>query len=430
MKEKLFNRNFTLLLLGQVFSLIGNYTLKFALSMYVLEQTGSASIFAGLLAVATVPQVLLAPIGGLLADRLNRRNMMVALDAFSGTAVFLTLLGICGFHGIHWFHGTSWAHLPGQEGPTLLLIGILQLVLGILGAFESPTVQACVPQMQTGENLLKGNAAVSQVQAVAGLVTPFLGSLFYTAVGIRPVLAVCAACFFLTALLECFIRLRFLRRPGGQKIRQILRQDLGESKDFLLKKRPEVFRLLLLAALASFFVVGTAVVGLPFLVRNVLGLSAGHYGAAESLMGGASVIGALTVGLLAGRLQKNGLQSLLIMAGAVLIPAGAAFLLPLSVIVRYLLLLACFCIAQAVCSMFSVLALSMIQESTPEHLTGKIMACVIALSTCAQPAGQVVYGLLFDLFSESVWPVLLPTAAALMALGCLSAGFLKRFTKE
>lgn len=430
MKEKLFNRNFTLLLLGQVFSLIGNYTLKFALSMYVLEQTGSASIFAGLLAVATVPQVLLAPIGGLLADRLNRRNMMVALDAFSGTAVFLTLLGICGFHGIRRFHGTSWAHLPGQEGPTLLLIGILQVVLGILGAFESPTVQACVPQMQTGENLLKGNAAVSQVQAVAGLVTPFLGSLFYTAVGIRSVLAVCAACFFLTALLECFIRLRFQRRPGGQKVRQILRQDLGESKDFLLKKRPEVFRLLLLAALASFFVVGTAVVGLPFLVRNVLGLSAGHYGAAESLMGGASIAGALTVGLLAGRLQKNGLQSLLIMAGAVLIPAGAAFLLPLSVIIRYLLLLACFCIAQAVCSMFSVLALSMIQESTPEHLTGKIMACVIALSTCAQPAGQVIYGLLFDLFSESVWPVLLPTAAALMALGCLSAGFLKRFTKE
>ena len=105
MKEKLFNRNFTLLLLGQVFSLIGNYTLKFALSMYVLEQTGSASIFAGLLAVATVPQVLLAPIGGLLADRLNRRNMMVALDAFSGTAVFLTLLGICGFHGTSGFHG-------------------------------------------------------------------------------------------------------------------------------------------------------------------------------------------------------------------------------------------------------------------------------------------------------------------------------------
>ena len=418
MKEKLFNRNFTLLLLGQVCSLIGNYTLKFALSMYVLERTGSAAIFAGLLAVATVPQVLLAPIGGLLADRLNRRNMMVALDALSGTAVFLT------------FPGSGGLHVMSQEGPSLLLISILQVVLGILGAFESPTVQACVPQMQTGENLLKGNAAVSQIQAVAGLVTPFLGSLFYTAFGVRPVLAVCAACFFLTALLECFIRLSHQKRPGGQKIRQILRQDLGESMDFLLKKRPEVFRLLLLAALASFFVVGTAVVGLPFLVRNVLGLSANHYGAAESLMGGASVAGALAVGMLAGRLREKGLQSLLIAVGAVLIPAGAAFLLPLSTGVRYLILLACFCIAQAVCSMFSILALSMIQESTPEHLTGKIMACVIALSTCAQPVGQVVYGFLFDLFSGSVWLVLLPTAAALIAVGCLSAGFLQRLTKE
>ena len=424
MKEKLFNRNFTLLLLGQVFSLIGNYTLKFALSMYVLERTGSAAIFAGLLAVATMPQVLLAPIGGLLADRLNRRNMMVALDALSGTAVFLTFLGSGGLHE------TGGFHVMSQEGPSLLLISILQVVLGILGAFESPTVQACVPQMQTGENLLKGNAAVSQIQAVAGLVTPFLGSLFYTAFGIRPVLAVCAACFFLTALLECFIRLSHQKRPGGQKIRQILRQDLGESVDFLLKKRPEVFRLLLLAALASFFVVGTAVVGLPFLVRNVLGLSANHYGAAESLMGGASVAGALAVGMLAGRLREKGLQSLLIAVGAVLIPAGAAFLLPLSTGVRYLILLVCFCIAQAVCSMFSILALSMIQESTPEHLTGKIMACVIALSTCAQPVGQVVYGLLFDLSAGSTWLVLLPTAAVLIALGGLSAGFLQRFAKE
>ena len=77
MKDKLFTRNFTFLSLGQVSSLIGNYTLKFALSMYVLEQTGSASIFATLLAVAMLPTILLSPFGGILADRANRRNIMV-----------------------------------------------------------------------------------------------------------------------------------------------------------------------------------------------------------------------------------------------------------------------------------------------------------------------------------------------------------------
>jgi len=86
-KEKLFTRNFTLLILGQVSSLTGNYTLKFALSMYVLEQTGSASIFAGMLSAALLPTVLLSPFGGILADRANRKHIMVALDTLSGLSV-------------------------------------------------------------------------------------------------------------------------------------------------------------------------------------------------------------------------------------------------------------------------------------------------------------------------------------------------------
>ena len=76
--KQLFTRNFTLLLLGQASSLLGNYTLRFALSMFVLEETGSAATFAGILAVSMVPTILLSPLGGVLADRANRRNIMVA----------------------------------------------------------------------------------------------------------------------------------------------------------------------------------------------------------------------------------------------------------------------------------------------------------------------------------------------------------------
>ena len=85
--QKLFTRNFTLLLLGQISSLLGNYTLKFALSMYVLDKTGSASIFASLLAAALLPTILLSPLGGILADRADRRRSMVTLDVLSGASV-------------------------------------------------------------------------------------------------------------------------------------------------------------------------------------------------------------------------------------------------------------------------------------------------------------------------------------------------------
>ena len=127
MKQRLFTRNFTLLILGQVSSLVGNYTLKFALSMYVLEQTGSAAVFAGLLAAALLPTIFLSPLGGVLADRADRRKVMVALDLLSGAAV--------------WGAGVL---LP--RGRELLVIGGLLVVLSVLAAFESPTVQACIPQ--------------------------------------------------------------------------------------------------------------------------------------------------------------------------------------------------------------------------------------------------------------------------------------------
>ena len=69
MEKKLFTKNFTLLVLGQVSSLFGNYILRLALSMYVLETTGSAAVFAGILSMATVPTILLSPLGGILADQ-------------------------------------------------------------------------------------------------------------------------------------------------------------------------------------------------------------------------------------------------------------------------------------------------------------------------------------------------------------------------
>ena len=92
MTQKLFTRNFMLLILGQLTSLFGNFILKLALSMYVLEITGSAAIFAGILSIATIPTIILSPLGSILADRANRRNIMVALDTLTGISVLSTTL--------------------------------------------------------------------------------------------------------------------------------------------------------------------------------------------------------------------------------------------------------------------------------------------------------------------------------------------------
>lgn len=406
-KEKLFTRNFTLLILGQVSSLTGNYTLKFALSMYVLEQTGSASIFAGMLSAALLPTVLLSPFGGILADRANRKHIMVALDALSGLSVLA-------------------AGLLLPLGRELWVIGALLVLLSVLAAFESPTVQACVPQMVSPQNLVQGNAVVSQVSAVTSLVTPFLGSLFYTAFGIGPVFAAAGVCFWLTALLECMIRLEYQKPPRTAGIGAIVREDLAVSAHFLRREQPDILKLLLLAALAGMFVSGTAVVGFPYLVRTVLGLSATYYGAAESAMGAAAILGSLCAGLLGKKLRVRDMAAIFLSFGLSLFPIGFSFLLPVGRMARYGVLLFFFCVCQLGVCIFSTYAITLIQQRTPEQLMGKVMSCVFTLSMCAQPVGQLVYGALFDCFSDSVYWVLIPTGVLICLIAVASRGFLKR----
>lgn len=403
--QKLFTRNFTFLILGQISSLIGNFSLKFALSMYILEQTGSASVFAGLLAAAMLPTILLSPFGGILADRANRRNIMAALDFLSGLSVLIAGFAVPSEHDI-------------------FAIGTLLLILSVLGAFESPTVQACIPQMLSGDNIIKGNAIVSQVASIASLITPFLGSIFYTVLGIRPVFYTTSICFFVTAFLECFILLDHKKSQSKTKISSVIKEEFSVSMHFLCRQQPGILKLLLLAALMSLFVTGTAVIGFPYLVRTILGLSSNHYGIAESAMGIASVSGSLLVVLLAKKIHSRHLCIVLISFGICLVPCGIAFILPLSTFPRYLILLIMFCACQLGCSVFSTYSVSLIQSKTPEHLMGKVMSYVFTLSMCAQPAGQVIYGALFDHFSDNVYFVLIPSGLLICLIGLLSRHFL------
>ena len=76
--------------------------------------------------------------------------------------------------------------------------------------------------------------------------------------------------------------------------------------------------------------------------------------------------------------------------------------------------------------MFSVYALSLIQQRTPEHLTGKVMSYVYTISLCAQPVGQMIYGVLFDVFSDSICLVLIPSGILICTAGIMSSGFFRR----
>jgi MFS family permease len=189
---------------------------------------------------------------------------------------------------------------------------------------------------------------------------------------------------------------------------------------FITKEQPNILRLLLLVAAISFFVVGIATVGMPFMIRNILGLDATYYGAAESARGAASIAGSIVAGLLVTKLKIQKLYLLLAVLGISFLPAGLAFLFNVPAIVSYAGIILSFVLAQFSASIFSVFGLSTIQQKTPNEMLGKVMSYVSTITLCAQPLGQMVYGILFDQLSSKSFFILIPTSIIMYFIGISS----------
>ncbi len=145
MKQKLFKRDFTLVVIGQIISLFGNATIRFALPLYLLNLTGSPALYGMVTACAFIPSILLSPIGGIVADRVNKRNIMVILDFFTA-GVILTFLVLM-----------DSVNLVG------LLTVTLMLLYGIAGAYQ-PSVQASIPVLTDEEHFMAANSVIKYHQ--------------------------------------------------------------------------------------------------------------------------------------------------------------------------------------------------------------------------------------------------------------------------
>ena len=404
----LISRDFVLLVSGQGISLFANLMLRFAMSMWVLDETGSATIFASILAVSIVPMILLSPFGGVLADRVNRRTIMVALDACSAMLVLTSAIVFI------------------TIGFSIVAIAVMQVLLAVLGAFETPTVQAALPQMyrRYGSAVVRqAMAVVNQVQQIGSLLPSFLGGVLYAMFGIHLMMTITIASFAIAATLECFIHLGAPDHGSKQLPTPI--EDLKAGVRFLLKDRPAVFQLLLFAAAMNFIITGYAAVGFPYTIRTVLGFNATVYGVADGLVGVAGLVGAFTAGLAAAKLTMRHFPIALFMFSLTVIPQAIVFILPANAWVKLAVLVTFTCCTMIACSFSNLIAIPTIQMSTPEAMTGKVMAMTAAISMCAQPLGQMVYGWAYDHFP--VAGVLAATAIGSAVLIALTIPLSRQF---
>lgn len=400
-KTKLFQKDFTLVVVGQIISLFGNAILRFALPVYLLKETGSAALFGAVSACSFIPMIILSLVGGVLADRVNKRNIMVALDFM--TAIIILFFFIS-FHTI----------------PTVpLFIVVLMLLYGITGTYQ-PTVQASIPVLVSKEYLMKGNAIINQVNTLSGLLGPVIGGMMFGSWGIIPILRLSIGCFTASAIMELFIHIPCSKRKGKKGVIAIVREDLQDSFRFVKEEKPIFFSILFIAASFNLVFSAAVMIGIPVMIVQTLQLSDELLGFTQGGMALGGLMGGLLSTVVSKKLNiKKGHRMLYVCSFAILCMAFS-FFLQASAIITYLVISIMIFFSMGASTIFNIQLFTVVQQQTPSHLIGKVMAVIMSFSMCAQPIGQSLYGVIFQNYQKTIWMVLVVIAAISFAISYYS----------
>lgn len=405
MDTKLFSRDFTLVVIGQIISLFGNAAIRFALPLYLLNITGSSALYGAVSACAFIPAVLLSPAGGIVADRVNKRNIMVILDFFTGAVIldFLLLM----------------------EGVSLipLLTVTMMLLYGIAGAYQ-PAVSASIPALVGQRHFMQANSVINTISAFSSLTGPVLGGILYSAWGLAPVLWMCVACFVMSAAMELFIRIPFQRQRTKGGILRTAAADFAESIRFIRREKPALGKGMMILCAINLFLSSMIVVALPYLTTQVLELDPALAnrlcGFAQGALAAGGLAGGICAGLLDGRLSVSKAPVLLSACAACVFPLGIGLALFSTGMVNYVVLTLCSFFVMFFATIFSVQMLSFIQAWTPRNLVGKVISLVLTISMCAQPAGNAFYGALFEMCKGSEYVAVLFAGGVSMLIALCS----------
>src|SRR3984957_11858646 len=306
--SSLAQRNYRLYFLGQMVSVVGTWMQTVAQSFLVLRLTSSGTALGLATAARFLPMFLFGPIGGLVADRMNKRQVLYVTQTLSGL-----LAGV-------------FAILIATGAIEMWMVYLLALALGGVNVFDNPARQSFIAEMVRPEELSNAVTLNSVSLNMARVFGAALGGVLVAALGL-------ATCFALNGVsfLAVLLSLAMMR---GADLYPATRapKERGQVRAGwrYARSTPE-----LMVPLVMIAVIGTLAwefqVTLPLMARYTFHKGAGTYGLMASVMGGGAVVG----GLVAASRRRPRAQALSLAAigwGIAILAAAAAPTLPLELV--------------------------------------------------------------------------------------------------
>lgn len=390
------NKNFIIIVIGQIISLFGNAIQRFSMSLYLLEFTGSTAIFANILAISTIPYILFAPIAGRLSDNINRKKIMVYLDLFCSI-----LIG-----------GYAFILLRGND--SALIVGTVMFMLSVCATLYGPAVTASIPQIVEEDKLTSANGVINQVGSIVNFVGPILAGILYGLLGIKVIVIVNAVSFFVSAIMEMFLDIPDVVKDNSVNENEIAVDrnsekilsmdfvkksfiDMKESFVYLKSEKKIVLGIIASYALCNIFLVPILSIVAPYFINVFLGLPSEVFGIVESICVLGMILGGFWISVKPNMFSMKKVHyTYFPMIAGVIVMSTLGFIKLNNYALAGIFALGGLAIMLSL-SLSNVLTLTFIQKQVPGEMLGRVSAFSTAVATISVAPGQLLFGQVIDM---------------------------------
>ena len=373
------HRNYRMLLVTQLVSLSGYWILVIAQGWLVLQLTDSA-FWVGMIAfIVGIPGLFLSPFGGLYADTLDRRRLMLFGHGISALLILLL------------------ATLTSTGVIAIWHIAVLSVLLGIVWALTDPAYMAIIPSLVTPDDLMNAMA----MNSLAGRLSRFIGPAL---AGVLMGLVAMGGTFYGAgiAFVAAFLLLSRMQLPATATTRRTsIRKDIKEGLSYIRSNEVALMLILMMAVIGLF---GLPYVWLmPVFARDVLGVGEAGYSQLMMAVGAGGLVGAITAAKLGDFKRKGWLligSALIFTVTLILFAMSRAFPLSLTLAV----------IIGGANGIFGAVTTALLLSITPDQFRGRVMG-VFAITWYLPSIGSLMLGAATD------W-IGLPVAVVAGALIC------------
>ena len=266
-------KNFYKLWLGELISNIGSGMTAFALSVYIYEKTGSVSYVSLITLLSFMPSIILSPIGGLLADRYDRRLLMIIGDLFSGLGLVYIL----------------WNIQAGEKSIVPIFVGIT--FSSIFTSLLEPSYRATLTDILDEENYAKASGLIQAAGSAKYLISPVIAGMILSVADIRVILLLDILTFITTCLMIFLVRKSM--NSETQNYKKDSFKGLLEGL-FIIKENRGVYSLVIIMFFVCFFMGFIQILIRPMILALSSVKTAGMM---ESLCAAGLLIGSLWIGI-------------------------------------------------------------------------------------------------------------------------------------